>query len=177
MTFDHFVLVRSKHVEKFLAKLDVDSGTGPDAIAARVLEICSKELCVPLAKLIRRMLAFAFWPTAWTVHWSMLLYKKQSPSNPVNYRAINLTTQVSKVVERFLGQHFAPQLETRAFGSAQFAYRKKHGARDALLMYALSWVASLHEGDTIGLYCSDVSGAFDKVKMPQFCWANCRLLI
>ena len=91
------------------------------------------------------------------------LYKKKSVSNPENYRAINLTAQVSKAVERFLRPFFGPALEDRAFGHAQFAYRKKHGARDAVLFYVLSWIAGLNEGNKIGIYCSDVSGAFDRV--------------
>ncbi len=58
---------------------------------------------------------------------------------------------------------FVPTLEVSAFGSAQFAYRKRHGARDAVLYYALPWIAGLNEGNKIGVYCSDVAGAFDRV--------------
>ena len=54
-------------------------------------------------------------------------------------------------------------LQDHAFGQAQFAYRKRHGARDAVLCYALSWIAGLNDGKKIGVYCSDVSGAFDWV--------------
>ena len=64
---------------------------------------------------------------------------------------------------KFLASFFEPALEDRAFGHAQFAYRKKHGARDAVLFYVLSWIAGLNEGNKIGIYCSDVSGAFDRV--------------
>ena len=49
------------------------------------------------------------------------------------------------------------------FGPAQFAYRKEHGARDAVLYYTLSWICGLNTGCNIGVYCSDVQGAFDKV--------------
>ena len=93
----------------------------------------------------------------------MPLHKRNSVSDPHNYSAINLTAQVSKVVERFLCPFFTPVLENVAFGAAQFAYRKKHGARDALLYYALSWVAALNDGCKVCVYTSDVSGAFDKV--------------
>ena len=54
-------------------------------------------------------------------------------------------------------------LEAPAFGHAQFAYRKNHGARDAVLYYVLSWIDGLNDGFKIGIYCSDVSGAFDRV--------------
>ena len=61
------------------------------------------------------------------------LFKRKLVSDPQNYRAINLTTQVSKVVERVLCPWIAQRLERFAFGDAQFAYGKKCGARDAAL--------------------------------------------
>ena len=160
---EEFILVRSSHVGKILDKMDVDSGTGPDMLATLVLKECSSELRLPLAKLIRRIIAEGFWPTAWIIHWLMPLYKRKSVSDPNNYRAINLTAQISKAVERYLSPFFVPVLEARAFGQSQFAYRKSHGARDAVLFYVLSWIAGLNDGHKICIYCSDVAGAFDRV--------------
>lgn len=130
---------------------------------ARVLKLCARELSLPLAKLIRRILEQGRWPAAWTEHWLMPLHKRKAVSDPVNYRAINLTAQVSKAVERFLCPSLSPTLESAAFGTAQFAYRKKHCARDAVLYYVLSWIDCLNSGLKVGVYCSDVAGAFDKV--------------
>jgi hypothetical protein len=84
-----------------------------------------------------------------------------------NYRAINLTAQISKVAERALAPQFVPALERLAFGASQFAYRKKHGCRDAIVLYVLSWLRALNDGCRIGIYCSDVSGAFDKVSAER----------
>ena len=160
---DGFIVVRRSHVEKTLEKMDIDSGTGPDGLSTHVLNECAHELALPVAKLIRRIIAHGMWPSAWTVHWLMPLHKRNAVSNPDNYRAINLTAQISKAVERYLRPLFGPQLEDKAFGQAQFAYRKRHGARDAVLYYVLSWIAGLNDGKKIGVYCSDVSGAFDRV--------------
>ena len=157
------LVVRSRGVARSLEALKSESGTGPDGLATRVLKTCARQLCFPLAKLIRRILALGFWPTAWITHWLMPLFKRKLVSDPQNYRAINLTTQVSKVVERFLNPWVTPRLERFAFGDAQFAYRKHHGARDAVLYYVLSWIGGLNVGSKIGVYASDVQGAFDKV--------------
>ena len=62
-SFDRWVLVRCRGVASTLAKLDVDSGTGPD-LAARVLKYCGRKLSRPIAKLIRRIIDQGFWPTA-----------------------------------------------------------------------------------------------------------------
>ena len=49
------------------------------------------------------------------------------------------------------------------FGPAQFAYTHDYSSRDAVLFMVTSWLLALSSGKRIGLYCSDVSGAFDNV--------------
>ena len=65
---DEFILVRKSHVCKTLGKMDIYSGTVPDLLACRVFVECSRELSMPLAKLIRRIIALGFWPTELTIH-------------------------------------------------------------------------------------------------------------
>ena len=74
---DDFVLVRSSHVAKALSKMNIDSGTGPDGLSTRVLILCSRELGLPLAKLIRRIIAERLWPAAWKIHGLMALCSKK----------------------------------------------------------------------------------------------------
>ena len=57
-----------------------------------------------------------------------------------NYRGLQLTSQLSKVVERFIGTHFLSRLSSTTFGDNQFAYRSSHGVRDALLFVILFFV-------------------------------------
>ena len=66
-----FAVVRSRAVARSLEALEVDSGKVPDGLATRVLKTCARQLCFPLAKLIRRILAQGFWPTSWIIHWLM----------------------------------------------------------------------------------------------------------
>ena len=99
-----FVLVRSRSVARCLQVLDIDSGTVPAGLASRVLKECARQLSLPLAKLILKIFAQDFWPSSWIVHWLLPLHKRKQVSDPLNYKAINLTSQISKVVERFLNQ-------------------------------------------------------------------------
>ena len=83
-----------------------------------------------------------------------------------NYRGVHLTSQLSKVVERLLQQLCAPFLvSVGGFGANQFAYQKERGARDALAMFVMRWIKALTSGLKVGVYCSDVSGAFDRVSI------------
>ncbi len=163
-TRDTFLPVRTRDVERQLKRLKVDSATGPDEIAARVLKRCHHELAYPITLVIRRMLSEGRWPLCWRFHNIVPLHKKKARSDPKNYRGVHLTSQVSKVVERTVGRLFLPKLQSDGvYGEKQFAYSTGRGHQDALALSVLSWLQSLEEGKMVALYCSDVSGAFDRV--------------
>ena len=68
-----------------------------------------------------------------------------------------------------------PQLQlANGFGERQFAYSTGKGVRDALALSVLSWLLGLEWGCLIGLYCSDVSGAFDRVCVLRLKAKLCR---
>ena len=114
--------------------------------------------------LARKMWNTGVWPDLWKYHWVHPLHKKKTKSDVKNYRGLHLTSQLSKVIERVIGRTFLPYLERiGAAGPCQFAYRKNRGLQDALAFLLMSWISSLSKGNLIGLYCSDVSGAFDRV--------------
>jgi hypothetical protein len=161
------ISIRARDVECVLRSLNIDSSTGPDSVAALVLKRCAPQIAIPLAKLIRRIIRCHRWPALWVMHWIVALHKRLSIFSPKNYRGVHLTSQLSKVAERVLIKWFGPQLERHAFGQNQFAYRKRHGARDAVAFYVLSWIYALCCGCKVGVYCSDVSGAFDKVSSER----------
>ena len=125
--------------EAALKALDEDSALGPDLLPTRILKQCAHALAPILHTLIIAILKFGEWPTLWTIHWVVPLFKRKSVYDPGNYRGIHLTSQISKVVERVIASLFVPQLIlTGAFGRNQFAYMPERGARDALAQLALT---------------------------------------
>ena len=162
-----FLRIRLRDVEVVLKALVEDSATGPDNLATRVLKHCASTLSWPLTLLARRIVRTRRWPQLWIAHWITALHKKKSVYSALHYRGVHLTAQASKVIERVLGRHLFPPLVERAFGDAQFAYRPKLGARDAVLVYVATWLHMMNKGKKIGVYCSDVSGAFDKVSAAR----------
>ena len=163
-----FFAVRTRNVRKALKALDEDKSTGPDRLAGKLLKRCAETLALPVAKLTRKVLHEGTWPTLWKQHWLCALHKKRSTFDPSNYRGVHLTPVLSKVVERVLGEGFLGFLEcSGAFGENQFAYRKKRGYKDLLALNVMAWLWALHQGGKVGVYCSDVSGAFDKVELER----------
>ena len=92
------------------------------------------------------------------------LFKRTSVCDPRNYGGIHLTSQISKVAEQVIASLFVPQLIfSGAYGRNKFAYMPERWARDALVQFVLAWISLLSQRRNIAVYCSDVSGAFDKV--------------
>ena len=151
--------LQEKDAQKVMDKLDINSGTGPDLLPARILRYCSAALARPVLLLTMCILTTGVWPQLWLQHWVAPLYKKKSVYHPGN---------VSKVVERLLKTLCYPHLKERsAFGARQFAHATGRGARDALAILVLTWVQALATGRKVAVYCSDVSGAFDRVRMKR----------
>ena len=159
-----FFVVRSRHVRNVLKALRFNSGTGPDGLSTRILKECVSSLVLPVRIMARQILREGAWPRCWCQHWIFPLHKKRSKAEPGNYRGIHLTPQISKVMERVLGFFLQPFFEAAgAYGARQYAYSKGVGHRDALAVNTLQWLSALEDGKRVGLYCSDVSGAFDRV--------------
>ena len=115
-----------------------------------------------------RILAEGRLPDNWIQHWIAPLYKRKEVFMPGNYRGVRLTSQVSKALERLLVPSFVSSFSTSGnFGSNPFAYQQERGARDAVALLVLDWIMSISKRRKVGVYCSDVSGAFDKVEMKR----------
>ena len=70
---------------------------------------------------------------------------------------------ISKVVERVVGKPLIHHLQLHAFGSSQWAFTKGRSARDLSTLCVCRWLLHICSGSKIGIYLSDISGAFDRV--------------
>ena len=151
-----------------LADLDESSATGPDLLPARVLKQCRYHLAGPILQIALAILNSGQWPPEWRIHWVVPIFKRGAVYLPKNYRGVHLTSQLSKVVERLFLSLMSPHIDLWSLsGYNQFAYTKKRGARDILVLLTMRWVMALDKGMKILVYCSDVSGAFDRVSSER----------
>ena len=147
-----------------LVRLDESWGTGPDLLPARMLRQGAKELAAPILRLTLLIFESGEWPDSWREHWVAPIYKKKAVFTPAKYRGVHLTAQLAKIIERLLLPLMLLHIQLWCLsGVNQFAHTKKRGARDALALLSMRWVDALDEGLKVLVYCSDVSGAFDKV--------------
>ena len=158
-----FLRLRVRTVRKILRDLDESSATGPDLLPAMILRQCAPELALPITLLARLCLREGRWPVCWRQHWVHPLHKRKARSDPKMYRGVHLTPQLAKVVERGLGSLFIPWMAEHCYGEHQYAYTTNKSHRDVLVINVCCWLLLLEAGLSVGLYCSDVSGAFDRV--------------
>ena len=164
-----FLRIRQRTVYKILRDLDASSGTGPDGLPTKILKQCASQLSLPVTLLSRLCLSQGRWPLCWRTHWIHPLHKRNSRADAANYRGVHLTAQLSKAVERAVGSVFVPWLAKHGFGEHQYAYTRQRSHRDVLAINVCNWLLLLEAGFSVGLFCSDVSGAFDRVRRQRLC--------
>ena len=90
--------------------------------------------------------------------------------DPSKYRGVHPISVLSKVLEGIVGDVFIKYLEAvGASGDTQWGFRVRHSCRDLVVLVTSTWILQLHAGNKIGVYASDISGAFDRVE--------CKLMI
>ena len=96
------------------------------------------------------------------------MFKRGATWKAGNYRGVHLTAQLGKAAERFLQFSFCSHLAGDfCSGENQFAYKTERGARDALAYLVLTWLSGFGRSKKFVLYCSDVAGAFDRVRVER----------
>ena len=97
-----------------------------------------------------------------------MVFTKGNPRHRARTTAECILLQLSKVVERAVGSLVLPWLEsTEAYGPHQYAYARGKSYKDVLAVNVCSWILLMEQGLAVGLYCSDVKGAFDKVERDR----------
>ena len=99
-----FFLIRSRVVERLLRQLKEDTATGPDLLPSKVLKKCAETLALPISLIARLCIENCYWPKSWKYHWLHPIFKKKAVTNPTNYRRVHITSIVSKIVERAVGE-------------------------------------------------------------------------
>ena len=159
-----FILVRNRRAAKSLRQLGEKTATGPDGIPAKILRKFWVELAAPITLLVRLIISAGKWPQQWKEHWLHPIYKKGAVYDPGKYRGVHLTSLISKVVERVVGRILIGFFEgTDAYGTNQWAFRKGRSHSDLIALLVASWILELDKGKKVGIYLSDISGAFDRV--------------
>ena len=158
------VEVTTEHVEHLLREIDVKKATGPDDVSPQVLKHCAGELSGPLSEVFKACLEENAWPSVWKEARVVPVHKKNSRSDPKNYRPISLLSVVGKVFERIVAKVITRHLDdNHLLSHQQFGFRPGRSTSDLLLLLSRDWQDALDEGLDTLVVALDIAGAFDRV--------------
>ena len=97
------------------------------------------------------------------------LHKKNSKSDPGNYRPISLLPILSKLLETVVSDALKKQFAS-LFHPRQFGFRSNHTSLDLLLNMTQNWMHALALGQEVRTVALDISKAFDKAWHDGLLW-------
>ena len=84
---------------KQLPLLDINKSAGSDGLHPCLFHECRTEIVYPLSKLIRLSLDSSKLPAEWKVTYITPIHKKGKKDSVENYRPVNITSVVVKLLE------------------------------------------------------------------------------
>ena len=133
---DHFILTPTNTVEikDILKTLNIRKSIGPSSIPTRLLKQFSKEISIPLEKLINLSFETGIFPDTLKLASVIPVFKKGDLLQCNNYRPISLTSNISKIMEKLVHQRLYLFLESnKVLYDEQFGFRNKHSTAHALI--------------------------------------------
>ena len=140
---DGFMCIRTRTTLKILRKLKDSTATGNDKIPAKILKRIASVIAVPFTQVCRRLFDEGCWPQRWKLHLICPIFKKDSAFKPGNYRGVHLTTILSKVAERVIGNCLVKFLQHGSFGENQWAFTTGRSARDLVTVLMMKWILAI----------------------------------
>ena len=89
-------------VKEKLLKLREDKAPGPDSVHPLVLKKLADTLCKPLAQIYNLSLSTQMLPKAWKTGNIAAIFKKGDKTLPQNYRPVQLTSIVCKIIKSII---------------------------------------------------------------------------
>jgi Reverse transcriptase (RNA-dependent DNA polymerase) len=135
---------------------------GPDGITNDVIKILPVQVKTMLHKLFIVMWATGHTPDAWKNSDTCMIYKKGTPTNPLNYRPIGLANTVYKLWTRMVTYVMYEYAEQhRIISGAQAGFRKNNSTHKQIQTLVLAYEDAKITGQDMYTMQVDFSSAFN----------------
>ena len=91
------------------------------------------------------------------------IFKKGDRNKPNNYRPVNLTCILCKVMESSIDENMNHVKRNKLFSNKQFGFQDRRSTALQLLVVLDKWTKIIDDGGTIDCIYCDIKKAFDKV--------------
>jgi len=170
------ILITSETVEKMPNRLPPNSAPGPDGIHPAMLRIPARVLAGLLARLFNTSLRYTKIPTDWKLANITPIFKKGNRREVGNYRPVNITSVVNKLMERIVREHILNFVERGGLiANSQHGFCRRRSCLSNLLATFDFVTGELDLGRSVDLCYFGFANAFDVVnhrllfaKLKQF---------
>jgi len=158
------IKITAQLVRKKLQALRADKSPGADDMSPRLLKEIVDEIAHPVAKLFNQSLEESCVPLDYRTANVTPIFKKGSRNQPVNYRPVSLTSQLSKVMESIIRDAIVEHLDNHSLIlDSQHGFRKGRSCTTNLLKFLDKVTAAVDRGKGVDVVFLDLAKAFDKV--------------
>ncbi|CAI2723993.1 unnamed protein product [Schistosoma spindalis] len=153
-----------QNISKAISTLKHSYTDGPDGIPASMLKRGGDDMCVLLLKLFAISLSTACYPTAMKTTHIIPKIKTGPEANVDNYRPINITSGVSRVMEKVVKAAVVQHLLTNNLISiSQHGFLRSRSCDTCLVDYLNDITLKKDNGLLVSVIFLDFKKAFDKV--------------
>ena len=157
-------------VRVYLKKIKPNKAEGPDAVYARILKECKREISLPLAIIFSKSMKDTKIPLDWKRANVIPIFKKGDKSEVDNYRPVSLTSIVCKLLESIIKDKMVEFFdENDLIRDSQHGFRKNRSCLTNLLKFLNVATEAFDKGEQLDVTYLDFSKAFDKVPHKRLC--------
>ena len=158
------LVLTSFEIFKILSALDTNKATGPDGISNKLLREAAPSISDVLAKIFNKSLESSTYPDIWKMAHVVPLHKKNSQSDPNNYRPVSLLTCISKILEKAVYKYVHNYLiSNNLITKKQSGFSPGDSTINQLTCICHQIYESFDNRDETRAVFLDLSKAFDKV--------------
>ena len=158
------ITVTENQVKEKLMKLRADKAPGPDSVHPLILKKFANQLCKPLAKIYNLSFSSQILPSLWKIGNISAIFKKGDKTLPQNYRPVQLTSIVSKIIESIITDAILHHLVLNNLEDLrQHGFTRGKSTVTNLLQALNVWSEALSHGIPVDVIYLDFEKAFDKV--------------
>ncbi|CAG2210624.1 unnamed protein product [Mytilus edulis] len=155
---------KPKEINKLLKNLNTSKSPGPDQVHPKVLYELADIIDIPLCIIFSSSFSSGIVPEGWKIGQITALFKKGDKKLASNYRPVNLTSIICKIMEKLIRKRIVDHMNKYGlFGDRQFGFIGGRSTGLQLLKVLDHWTEILDNGGSIDAIYTDFMKAFDKV--------------
>jgi hypothetical protein len=147
---------------KYLKALPNKLSYSPEGINQHVMKNCAAPISLPLSLIFTESYNSGILPVEWKLSTIVPVFKNGSKSNPSNYRPINLTSPIARLMEKMISESIRDSYKF-FFDNNQFGFLRGRSCVQSILYSQSLWEKALKGKLPVDVIYFDFKKAFDKI--------------